>query len=128
MIQDDFDPAVFVDRHQWILAKTMADIPHEYVVRGKNGCTPEDWDRMLEYIKEHGYWARWSPPGGRVTLTNIYLEVGDHKYWCNYPVINRELLENSQTRAMPAPEAEEAERLSKARPKEVWGHKGFPNR
>ena len=121
-----FDPVAFVEGNVWTFAKTMSQIPHEYVVRGKKGCDAESWDRMLDYIRDHGYWARWSPPGGRVTLQNIYLELGDYKYWCNYPVINRELLAKSRTVPMAPKDSEEATRLAASWPRDTWGHAGFP--
>jgi hypothetical protein len=105
---DELDPVAFVEAHRWTFAKTMADIPHEYVVRGKRGCDADAWDRMAELIRENGYWARWTAPGGRTSRINVYLELGDHKYWVIYPVINRELKQNSTTVPLTEEEAERA--------------------
>ena len=93
-----FDPVAFVDDHAWTFAKTMPHIPHEYVVRGKNGCS-EDWDAFAAYIKERGYKARWTAPNGR-HMDNIYLELCGWKFWVIFPVINRERLENSTTQRL----------------------------
>lgn len=91
-----FDPMAFVEEHVWTFAKTMPQIPHEYLVRGKNGCADEDWDAFAAYIKEHGYKARWTAPSGR-HMYNVYRELGEWKFWVIFPVINRERIENSTT-------------------------------
>lgn len=124
---DAFDPAAFAEDHEWTFAKTMADIPHEYVVRGKNGCDAADWDRMVAHIKEHGCWARWTAPSGRATRLNLYLELGEFKYWVIYPVINRERLARSTTVPLPPAEAKDAtERLGSVAPERWgWAEEGF---
>ena len=94
-----FDPVAFVEEHVWTFAKTMPHIPHEYVVRGKNGCAEGDWDAFAAYIKEHGYKARWTAPSGR-HMDNVYLELGEWKFWVIFPVINRERIENSTTQRL----------------------------
>lgn len=91
-----FDPTAFVETHEWTFAKTMAHLPHEYVVRGKNGCGEKEWDDFAAHISGHGYRARWRAPNGR-HLDNTYLELGRWKYWVIFPVINRELIANSTT-------------------------------
>lgn len=99
METDQFDPVAFVEEHVWTFAKTMPQIPHEYVVRGKNGCADEDWDAFAAHIEDHGYEARWTAPSGR-HLDNVYLELGEWKFWVIYPVINRERIENSTTQRL----------------------------
>ena len=96
---EEFDPKAFVEDHVWTFAKTMPHIPHEYVVRGKNGCAEGDWDAFAAHIKAHGYWARWTAPNGR-HMDNVYLELGEWKFWVIPPVINRERLENSTTQRL----------------------------
>jgi hypothetical protein len=91
-----FDPVAFVEGHVWTFAKTMPLIPHEYVVRGKNGCAREDWDAFAAYVREQGYEARWTAPTGR-HMDNIYLELREWKFRVISPVINRERIENSTT-------------------------------
>lgn len=118
---DEFDPVGFVETHRWTFAKTMADIPHEYVVRGKNGCDAAAWDRMAEIIKENGYWARWTAPGGRASRVNVYLELGDHKYWVIYPVINRELKARSTIVPLTEEEAKRAAEAARSVKPERWG-------
>ena len=91
-----FDPVTFVENHDWTFAKTMPHIPHEYVVRGKNGCAEGEWDAFAAHIARHGYKARWTSPSGR-HMDNVYLELGDWKFWVIFPVINRERIANSTT-------------------------------
>ena len=96
---ESFDPVAFVEEHIWTFAKTMPQIPHEYVVRGKGGCAEDDWDAFAAYINDHGYKARWTAPSGR-HMDNVYLELGEWKFWVIFPVINRERIENSTTRRL----------------------------
>ena len=96
---EGFDPVAFVDDHVWTFARRMPHIPHEYLVRGKKDCVDEDWDSFAAYIKEHGYRARWTAPNGR-HMDNIYLELGEWKFWVIFPMINRERIENSTTQRL----------------------------
>lgn len=80
---ESFDSMAFVEDRVWTFAKTMPLVPHEYVVRGKNGCAEEDWDAFAAYIREHGYKARWTAPTGR-HMDNIYLELGEWKFWVTF--------------------------------------------
>lgn len=73
----DFTAEGFIDHPdaRWTFAKTMADMPHEYVVRGKT-APPDDWfDWFVLLIREHGFKRTF---GRRHYL---YLRVGDHRYW-----------------------------------------------
>jgi hypothetical protein len=63
----------FIARAPWRFAKTMADQPHEYTVRGETA--DEDFDWFVSYIREHSYRARY---GGRFYT---YLEVDRWRYW-----------------------------------------------
>jgi hypothetical protein len=88
-----FDPRPFVVSGPWRFAKTMADIPHEYVVEGKVDDSA-GFTAMVQYIADHGYRARWRhlPP-------NRYLELDGWRYWVmrgrgdsSILIINRERL------------------------------------
>jgi len=87
-----FVPEQFVAKAPWRFAKTMADTPHEYTVRGQ---TPdEEFEAFVRYTREHGYKARF----GRSTY--MYLNLDGWKYWTmGWPVektivINRAKLNN----------------------------------
>ena len=121
---NEFDAMAFVEDHRWTFAKTMANIPHEYVVRGREGCRAEAWDRMADYIKQHGYWAAWSPPGAKWRKVNKYLDLAGYRYWVIYPIVNREVLGPSSTTTPLSPEeAEKFEKKSKTVPPEIWAHR-----
>ena len=74
------------------------DAAHPPRVRrpGKERLLEEDWDAFAAHIAKHGYKARWTSPSGR-HMDNVYLELGDWKFWVIFPVINRERIENSTT-------------------------------
>jgi hypothetical protein len=86
-----FDPRAFVESVPWRFAKTMPQLPHEYVVEGK---VPDDqfW-AFVRHIRERGFEAYWR---GRL---NTYLELGGWRYWAmpgrgdtSVTIINRERL------------------------------------
>lgn len=64
----------FIERHRWTFAKTMAHIPHEYVVRQKVR-DDESFNRFVITIRSEGYTEYF----GRKPFK--YLNVGDYKYW-----------------------------------------------
>jgi hypothetical protein len=86
-----FDPRAFVESVPWRFAKTMPQLPLEYVVEGK---VPDDqfW-AFVRHIRERGFEAYWR---GRL---NTYLELGGWRYWAmpgrgdtSVTIINRERL------------------------------------
>ena len=91
----------FVEDHAWTFAKTMPHIPHEYVVRGKNGCDDDDWDVRGLHQGSRIRGSVDSPK--RATMDNVYLELGVLKFWVIFPVINRERIENSTTQRIDQP-------------------------
>ena len=82
-----------LEKWTWTFAKTMAHIPHWYVVREKT-ISAREFDAFAEHIETHGYRAIWTSPGGHRS-ENVYLEVGEWKYWRIGVVINRDLLGSS---------------------------------
>ena len=65
----------FLDRLEFVFAKTMADTPHEYVVR-----TPENEEAYVALwwaIKGYGVYETWERNGRRYK----YLYRGGWKYW-----------------------------------------------
>ena len=82
-----------LEKWAWTFAKTMAHIPHWYVVRGKT-ISASEFDAFADHIKTHGYRAIWTSPGGK-RQENTYLEIGEWKYWRIDVVINRDLLSAS---------------------------------
>ena len=86
----DFDPKRFVERAPWTFARTMPHIPHWWTRRRQTA--EEDFVAFVNYIRKHGYRARWGP------YLNTYLELGEWKYWtmgepiAETIIINRERL------------------------------------
>lgn len=70
---EDFE--AFVERMDWTFAKSMPQIPHWYVIRGRD-CSEEEFDAAVAHVKEAGYLGRW-----RGRKANHYLEVGGYRYW-----------------------------------------------
>ncbi|HEY4474277.1 MAG TPA: hypothetical protein VI957_03905 [Candidatus Paceibacterota bacterium] len=79
----------FLNRQNWIFAKTMPETPHYYVVRDS---LPDDdkkrFDALDEYIKQNGYTAVF------VSKEYYYLNVGDWKYWIIGTILNRALIKH----------------------------------
>ena len=72
-----FDPEIleFIQSSQWRFAKTMPQWPHEYVVREWRPDQEQVFERLVGFIRTHGYDAEF---GG---ATYRYLEVDGWKYW-----------------------------------------------
>lgn len=72
MTEQEF--AEFVAAHEWTFAKTMAKIPHWYVVREK--CR-NDWEfeDAVRFVREHGeprkFWRK----------TFVYYDYKGYSYW-----------------------------------------------
>ncbi len=66
----------FIAGETWTFAKTYADrAPHEYVVRGKQKSSDEEYMAVVSYIVEHGITMHfWNHP-------NQYIFVDGYQYW-----------------------------------------------
>ena len=66
----------FIASETWTFAKTYADrAPHEYVVRGKQKSTDDEYMAVVNYIAEHGITMHfWNHP-------NRYIFVDGYQYW-----------------------------------------------
>ncbi len=65
--------AEFVQSHNWQVARTMPENPHEYTHR--RNSLQADFEAAVRYVREHG---RLESYAGRPYKT---LYFGDHKYW-----------------------------------------------
>jgi hypothetical protein len=63
----------FIEKHNWIFAKTMPQWPHEYTLR-KN-ANEEEFLWFVVFIRERGSAESF---GGQ---KHIYLDVDEWKYW-----------------------------------------------
>ena len=68
----------FITGHEWRVAKTMADMPHSYVVKAK--CRDAfEFECFVMHIRRHGYRAKF----GRTTYTYLDWPVNGvvHQFW-----------------------------------------------
>ena len=81
----------FISAHKWTFAKTMAHIPHSYVVR-KNCRDEAEFERFVLHIRAHGYEA----PFGRRTFTYFDWMVADtlHQFWTMGAPLERTIIIN----------------------------------
>lgn len=73
----------FVRQFKWRVAKTMPNIPHEYIVIGEHKDKRQTTEKMLKMISLYGQ---------RKYFCNRpyqYLEVKAYKYWVVGDIINR---------------------------------------
>jgi hypothetical protein len=68
----------FIEAHEWRFARTMAHMPHSYLVKQKCGSA-EEFERFVMHIREHGYRQKF---GGR-SYTYFDWPVGGiiHQFW-----------------------------------------------
>ncbi len=66
----------FIANESWIFAKTYADrAPHEYIVRGKQVASDEDFMSVVNHIDKHGITMYfWDHP-------NKYIFIDGYQYW-----------------------------------------------
>lgn len=77
------DAKTFITESRWVLAKTMLDIPHQYVVRDlqtpdgrKSTCrTHAEFEWFAELTQQKGERKRWGK------YNNAYLTIGEWEYW-----------------------------------------------
>jgi len=76
-----------IDSVKWRFAKTMPEIPHEYIVTNDY---PEKRAEIAEFtaeIEQNGYSKTF------FTKTYKYLNIGGYKYWVIENIINRAKIE-----------------------------------
>ena len=75
----------FLDRMTWTFAKTMLEIPHEYIARDNlSADDKETFDAFRRYVEKKGYSGSFS------IRTYTYLNFGKYKYWVIENILNRE--------------------------------------
>ena len=78
----------FIVRSKWVFAKTMAEIPHYYIVR--DNLSEDDkklFDEFDEFIKKNGYAKKF------YSKQYTYYVIGNYKYWIIENILNRAELE-----------------------------------
>ncbi len=81
-----FDVRKFIDSVDWQFAKTMPEIPHEYIVTDDYPEKAEEINNLIEQINKKGYTKAFYGKEYK------YLEIDGYKYWVIENIINREKL------------------------------------
>lgn len=82
----------FISRYTWKFAKTMPEIPHNYIVR--DPLTEDDkkiFDIFNEFIKKNGYTEKF------YSKEYKYYNIGEHKYWVDENILNRAELDSNNS-------------------------------
>lgn len=81
----------FLNKQNWIFAKTMSEIPHYYIVRD-NLLSEEKaiFDDLKKDLKEKGYFEEFQGKNYQ------YLNIGEYKYWVIDNILNRIKVENKK--------------------------------
>lgn len=79
-----------INNNEWTFAKTMASIPHWYLVKEE---LPEKHQKFFEkisgIIKEQGYSKNF------YMVTYYYINIGEYKYWAIENILNRTKILNN---------------------------------
>lgn len=84
----------FINSMTWIFAKTMADIPHEYIVVGHYPEKSKEIKSFIDEINKNGYTKSFFGKEYKyLEIDNVILSgnEGSHryKYWVIEDIINR---------------------------------------
>jgi len=95
------DDAEWFDQLQFVFAKTMPEIPHEYVIRrAESAKGPGNWDAfttLWKTIAERGVAGTFTGTDGRTRRYKYWYRGDGWRYWCMGPkwpyLINRARVE-----------------------------------
>ena len=74
----------FIAQQTWTFAKTMPEIPHEYVVRDRLSAEDKKvFDAFDDHVESAGYTAVF------YEREYTYLDVSGYKYWVMGNILNR---------------------------------------
>lgn len=74
----------FINRNEWVFAKTMSKLPHYYIVR--NSLSENDkklFDEFDAFIRKNGYSTKF------FSKEYIYFNISNYKYWVMENILNR---------------------------------------
>lgn len=74
----------FISSVDWQFAKTMPEIPHEYIVTNQYPDKIERIKEFVEEIEKNGYAKKFYGKQYK------YLEIDGYKYWAIENILNRE--------------------------------------
>jgi hypothetical protein len=75
-----------IDSLNWVFAKSMPEIPHEYVAVENYPKKAEVIAKFIDLIEKNGYTETFNGKEYK------YLEINGYKYWVVEDIINREKL------------------------------------
>ena len=73
----------FINSVKWTFAKTMPQIPHEYIVTEHYPNKSKEINDFIAHINSHGYTKSFYGKEYK------YLEIDGYKYWVIENIINR---------------------------------------
>jgi hypothetical protein len=79
----DVEVRHYIASVEWQFAKTMAEIPHWYTVRGWRSELFEQFDGFVAFIEKYGYTKEFYGKEYK------YYEIDGLKYWAMEDIINR---------------------------------------
>lgn len=77
-----------INENKWVFAKTMAEIPHYYIVR--DNLSEKDkklFDEFDVFIEKNGYTEKF------YSKQYTYYNIGNYRYWVIENILNRTILE-----------------------------------
>jgi len=73
-----------IEENNWTFAKTMAEIPHYYIVRDNLSENDKKlFDEFAEFINKNGYIEKF------YSKQYTYYNIGNYKYWAIDNILNR---------------------------------------
>lgn len=88
MKNDEIRFKQFIDNNNWVFAKTMAEIPHYYIVRDNLSENDKKlFDEFDVFVKKNGYTKEF------YSKQYTYFNIGKFKYWVIENILNRAELE-----------------------------------
>lgn len=74
----------FINKNKWVFAKTMAEIPHYYIVRDNLSENDKKlFDEFDVFIKKNGFTKKF------YSKQYTYYNIGNYKYWVIENILNR---------------------------------------
>ncbi len=79
----------WLDKHAWTFAKTMKEMPHEYIVKDKlSEKDKEMFVKVVIFIRENGYKESFG------SKKYTYYNFGEYKYWTMGDKIEKTIILN----------------------------------
>lgn len=74
----------FINRNEWVFAKTMPELPHYYIIKDSLSENDKElFDKFEVFIRNNGYTAKF------YSKEYTYFNIGNYKYWVMENILNR---------------------------------------